>query len=68
MVRDRTRRAIIAGIATILWLGYMAVGLAVIDAVAPTVAGNGPAGTAAFVGLVAGVVWAGIVMWAASDY
>jgi hypothetical protein len=45
----------------------MAVGLAVIDQVAPTVLGEGPAGLAAFVGLIAGVVTAGIIMWAASD-
>jgi hypothetical protein len=67
MVRNRTRRTIIAAVATILWFGYMVVGLAVIDAVMPTSGGQGPAGTAAFVGLVAGVVWVGIIMWAASD-
>ena len=68
MVKDRSRRAIIAGIATVLWLGYMAVGLAVIDAVAPTTGGEGPAGTAAFIGLVGGVFTVGLIMWAASDY
>jgi hypothetical protein len=68
MVRDRTRRAIIAGIATVLWLGYMAIGLPVIDAVAPTTGGEGPAGTAAFIGLVGGVFTVGFIMWAASDY
>jgi membrane-associated HD superfamily phosphohydrolase len=67
MVRDRTRRAILAGISTVLWLGYMVVGLAVIDAVAPTVGGEGPEGAAAFVGLVWGVVTVGLIMWAASD-
>jgi len=67
MVRDRTRRAIIASVATILWLGYMAVGLAVIDTVAPTEGGAGPAGAAALFGLVTGVVNVGLIMWAASD-
>lgn len=67
MFRKRSARAILAGIATVLWLGYMAVGLAVIDAVLPTVAGEGPEGTAAFVGLVAGVITVGLIMWAASD-
>lgn len=67
MVRDRGRRAIIAGIATVLWLGYMAVGLSVIDTLAPTVGGEGPEGTAAFVGLIFGVVTVGLIMWAASD-
>jgi membrane-associated HD superfamily phosphohydrolase len=67
MVRDRSRRAVIAGISTVLWLGYMAVGLAVIDANLPTVGGAGPEGVAAFIGLVWGVVTVGLVMWAASD-
>jgi hypothetical protein len=67
MVRDRGRRAIIAGIVTVLWLGYMVVGLAVIDSIAPTVGGEGPEGTAAFVGLIWGVVTVGLIMWAASD-
>jgi hypothetical protein len=67
MVRDRTRRSIIAAVATVLWLGYMGVGLAVIDAVMPTTGGQGPAGTAAFIGLVGGVVTVGLIMWAASD-
>ena len=67
MVRDRSRRAIIAGIATVLWMAYMVVGLSVIDAVAPTVGGSGPEGAAAFVGLVSGVVTVGLIMWAASD-
>lgn len=65
--KNRTRRAIIASIATVLWLGYMFVGLAVIDAVAPTIRGSGPEGTAAFIGLIGGVVTAGLIMWAASD-
>ncbi|MGQ0607473.1 MAG: hypothetical protein ACT4OQ_03300 [Chloroflexota bacterium] len=67
MVRNRSKRGIIAGVALVLWLGYMAVGLAVIDTLAPTVGGEGPEGTAAFVGLVFGVVTVGLVMWAASD-
>ncbi len=67
MVRDRTRRSVIAAVFTIIWLGYMAFGLALISAVAPTVGGEGPEGTAAFVGLVGGVVAIGLIMWAASD-
>lgn len=67
MVRDRSKRGIIAAVATVLWLGYMVVGLAVIDAMAPTVGGEGPEGTAAFIGLVFGVITVGLIMWAASD-
>lgn len=67
MVRDRSRRAIIAGIVTVIWLAYMVVGLAAINAVAPTVGGEGPEGTAAFIGLVMGVFTVGLIMWAASD-
>jgi hypothetical protein len=67
MVRDRNRRVAIAAVATVLWLGYMMIGLAVIDAALPTVGGEGPEGTAAFVGLVFGVVTVGLIMWAASD-
>ncbi len=67
MSKDRTRRSIIAAVATVLWLGYMAVGLAVINDIAPTVNGNGPEGLAAFVGLVTGVVTVGLIMWAASE-
>ena len=67
MVRDRGRRALIAGIATVLWLGYMAVGLALINTLAPTSGGEGPEGAAAFVGLVSGVFTVGLIMWAASD-
>ena len=67
MVRDRNRRGIIAAIALVLWLGYMGVGLAVIDTLLPTVGGEGPEGTAAFIGLVTGVVTVGLIMWAASD-
>lgn len=67
MVKDRGRRTVIAGIATVLWFGYMAIGLAAINALIPSHGGEGPAGTAAFFGLVGGVVWVGLVMWAASD-
>ena len=67
MVRNRSTRSIIAAVTLVLWLGYMAVGLAVIDGLAPTVGGEGPEGTAAFVGLVWGVVAVGLIMWAASD-
>jgi hypothetical protein len=67
MVRDRRRRTIYAAISGIAWLGYMAIGLALINQFLPTVAGEGPAGLAAFVGLVWGVVTVGFFMWAASD-
>jgi hypothetical protein len=67
MVRNRSRRAIIAAIVTIPWLLYMAIGLAVIDAVAPTVGGEGPEGAAAFLGLVWGFFAMALIMWAASD-
>ena len=67
MVRDRGRRGVIAAIATVLWLGYMMIGLPVLNATLPTVGGQGPEGTAAFIGLVTGIVTVGIIMWAASD-
>ena len=67
MVRNRSTRSIIATVTLVLWLGYMVVGLAFIDSLAPTVGGEGPEGTAAFVGLVWGVVAVGLIMWAASD-
>ena len=67
MVRHRSRRVIIAAIATVLWLGYMLIILPLINALLPTVGGEGPEGTAAFVGLVTGVITIGIFMWAASD-
>jgi hypothetical protein len=67
MVRDRSRRVVIAAIATVLWLAYMMVGLPILNAVYPTGGGEGPEGTAAFFGLVAGVITVGIFMWAASD-
>lgn len=67
MVRDRSRRGVIAAVATVLWLAYMMIGLPVIDAALPTIGGEGPEGTAAFVGLVTGVVTVGLIMWAVSD-
>ena len=67
MVRDRSRRVILASVASVLWLGYMMIGLPILNATMPTVAGQGPEGTAAFIGLVTGVFAVGLVMWAASD-
>ena len=67
MITNRSRRIIIASIGTVLWLGYMWPGLAIIDTVAPTVRGAGPEGLAAFVGLIWGVVTCGLIMWAAQD-
>jgi hypothetical protein len=67
MVRNRGRRSVIAAVATVLWLAFMMVGLPVINAAMPTIGGEGPEGTAAFVGLVTGVITVGIIMWAASD-
>lgn len=64
---NRQRRVIIATVGTVLWLGYMFPGLALIDQFAPTVRGAGPAGLAAFVGLIWGVVVTGLIMWAAQD-
>jgi type II secretory pathway component PulF len=67
MVRDRSRRVVIAAVATVLWLAYMMIGLPLLNSMFPTVGGEGPEGTAAFIGLVAGVITLGIFMWAASD-
>lgn len=67
MTKNRSRKAIIASVVTVLWLGYMVVGLALINHFAPTTGGQGPAGLAAFVGLVTGLVACGFVMWAASE-
>ena len=67
MVRNRNRRAVYAAIATVLWLGYMVIGLPVINTLMPTVGGEGPEGAAAFVGLIAGVFTMGYIMWWASD-
>ena len=63
----RRTKAIIAGVLSAGWLLYMVVGLQVINLIAPTRLGSGPEGTAAFIGLVAGVFVTGFVMWAASD-
>ncbi len=67
MVRNRNRRAVIAAIATVLWVGYMAIGLVLIDTLLPTVDGEGPEGAAAFIGLIGGVFTVGLIMWWASD-
>jgi len=67
MVRNRSRRVIVAAIISVPWLLYMVVGLAAINAVAPTVGGEGPEGTAAFIGLVWGFFAIASIMWAASD-
>jgi hypothetical protein len=63
----RSTRVIIAVVSTALWLGYMVIGLFLINQLFPTVEGEGPAGTAAFIGLLSGFFLTGIVMWAASD-
>ena len=63
----RNRRGALAAIVTILWLGYMSVGLAVLNAIAPTVGGQGPEGAAGFIGLLGGVLAIGLIMWWASD-
>ena len=63
----RRTKAIIAAVLSVGWLLYMIVGLQVINLIAPIRLGSGPEGTAAFIGLVAGVFVAGFVMWAASD-
>ena len=67
MSKDRSRRSVIAAVATVLWLAYMGIGLTAINNFAPTVNGNGPEGLAAFIGLVTGVVTVGLIMWAASE-
>lgn len=67
MVRNRNRRAVIAGIATAVWLAYMIIGLIVINTLMPTTEGQGPEGAAAFIGLVGGVFTIGLIMWWASD-
>ena len=63
----RRTKAILASLASAGWLLYMIVGLQAINLIAPTRAGSGPEGAAAFVGLVSGVFVCGVVMWAASD-
>jgi len=67
MGTPRSTRIILATVATVLWLGYMVVGLWLINTYLPTVRGEGPAGLAAFFGLISGVVTCGFIMWAASD-
>jgi hypothetical protein len=67
VIKNRSRRIVIAAIVSILWLAYMVVGLVVIDSLVPTVRGAGPEGLAAFVGLIGGIVAAGFVQWAVSD-
>ncbi|HUF06580.1 MAG TPA: hypothetical protein VMP86_04230 [Candidatus Binatia bacterium] len=67
MVRDRSRRSIIAAVATVAWLAYMMIGLPVMNAMMPTVGGEGPEGTMAFIGLITGVFTVGLIMWAVSD-
>jgi hypothetical protein len=57
----------IAGVSAVLWFGYMSVGLAVINAIAPTVEGVGPEGSVAFIGLISGFFVCCLAMWAASD-
>jgi hypothetical protein len=64
---SRRTKAILAAVASVGWLLYMIVGLQVINIIAPEHLGSGPEGAAAFIGLVSGIVVAGLVMWAASD-
>ena len=64
---DRGKRGALAAVATVLWLGYMVIGLRLINILLPTEGGAGPEGTAAFIGLVSGVVVCGLIMWYASD-
>ncbi len=64
---DRGKRTVLAVGATVLWLGYMVVGLSLINTLLPSHGGEGPEGTAAFMGLVGGVVVIGLIMWAVSD-
>ncbi len=64
---DRRTRSVLAVTATVLWLGYMAIGLRVINTVLPTEGGAGPEGAAAFLGLIGGVIVIGLIMWAASE-
>lgn len=63
----RSRRVILAVVTSALWLGYMVIGLFVINTLFPTIEGQGPAGTAAFIGLLTGFFVTGIIMWAISD-
>lgn len=63
----RSRKVILAAVLSALWLGYMVIGLALINTLFPTVEGEGPAGAAAFVGLLSGFFVTGFIMWAASE-
>jgi hypothetical protein len=63
----RSQKAMIAGVSAALWLGYMSVGLALINSIIPTVEGVGPEGTVAFIGLISGFFVCCLAMWAASD-
>jgi hypothetical protein len=65
--QPRSRRVILAVVTSALWLGYMVIGLAVINTLFPTIEGQGPAGTAAFIGLLSGFFVTAIIMWAISD-
>jgi hypothetical protein len=67
MGTKRSTRVWIATVFTVAWLGFMVVGLFLINTYLPTVRGEGPAGLAAFVGLIWGLVVTGLIMWAASD-
>jgi hypothetical protein len=67
MGTKRSTRVMLATVFTVAWLGFMVVGLFLIDNFLPTVRGEGPAGLAAFVGLIWGLVVTGLIMWAASD-
>jgi len=63
----RSRKVMLAVVTTALWLGYMVIGLALINTLFPTVEGEGPFGTAAFFGLLSGFFVTGFIMWAISD-
>ncbi len=67
MFVSRRTRSVLAALAFGGWVVYMVVGLPLINAIAPTVHGDGPEGLAAFLGLIGGVVMSGIVMWAVSE-
>jgi hypothetical protein len=64
---SRGTRNVLAALLGLGWLAYMVVGLQVVNAIAPTQHGSGPAGLAGFVGLVSGVFVAGFIMWAAAS-
>jgi hypothetical protein len=58
---------ILAVVLSALWLGYMVIGLALINTLFPTVDGKGPFGAAAFLGLLGGFFVTGFIMWAISE-